>query len=108
LCWCETWVSPRKGRTWAEKFENWVQRKIFGSEREEVIGCLKLHNEELHDLKSQGVIRIKQRGGCVCGLLHIQGRREMLAGSWWGKCEGKTPLGRPRRKWEAGFKMDLK
>jgi hypothetical protein len=23
-----------------------------------------------------------------------------------GKPEGKTPLGRPRRRWEDGFKMD--
>jgi hypothetical protein len=25
-----------------------------------------------------------------------------------GKPEGKTPLGRPRRRWEDGIKMDLK
>jgi len=24
-----------------------------------------------------------------------------------GKCEGKRPLGRPRRKWEDNIKMDL-
>jgi hypothetical protein len=25
-----------------------------------------------------------------------------------GKSEGKTPLGRPRRRWEDGIKMDLR
>jgi hypothetical protein len=25
-----------------------------------------------------------------------------------GKSEGKRPLGRPRRRWEGNFKMDLK
>jgi hypothetical protein len=32
-------------------FENWVLRRIFGPEREEVLGGLRgLHNEELHNL----------------------------------------------------------
>ena len=26
---------------------------------------------------------------------------------WWGKPEGKRPLGRPRRRWEDNIKMDL-
>jgi hypothetical protein len=26
---------------------------------------------------------------------------------WWGKAEGKRPLGRPRRRWEDGMRMDL-
>ena len=28
-------------------------------------------------------------------------------GCWWGKSEGKRPLGRPRRRWEDNIKMDL-
>jgi hypothetical protein len=32
-------------------FENWVLRRIFGPERDQVIGgWRKLHNEELHNL----------------------------------------------------------
>jgi hypothetical protein len=27
---------------------------------------------------------------------------------WMGKPEGKSPLGRPRRRWEDGIKMDLR
>jgi hypothetical protein len=26
---------------------------------------------------------------------------------WWGKPEGKIPMGRPRRRWEDNNKMDL-
>ena len=26
---------------------------------------------------------------------------------WWGKPEGKSPLGRPRHRWADNIKMDL-
>jgi len=29
-------------------------------------------------------------------------------GFWWGKPEGKRPLGRPRRRWKHNTNMDLK
>ena len=32
----------------------------------------------------------------------------MDTGFWWGKTEGKRPLGKPRRRWEDNIKMDLK
>jgi len=28
-------------------------------------------------------------------------------GFWWGESEGRTPLGRQRRRWEDNIKMDL-
>ena len=31
----------------------------------------------------------------------------MYTGFWWGKPEGKRPLGRPRRRWEDNIEMDL-
>ena len=31
----------------------------------------------------------------------------MCTGCWWGKSEGKRPLGRRRRRWEDNIKMDL-
>jgi len=34
-------------------------------------------------------------------------RREAYSGFWCGKPEGKRPIGRPRRRWEDNFKMDL-
>jgi len=38
---------------------------------------------------------------------HIWGRGEVYTGFWWGKPEGKRPLGRPRRGWEDNNKIDL-
>jgi hypothetical protein len=35
------------------------------------------------------------------------GRRGWLIDYWWGKPEGKRPLGRPRRRWVDNIKMDL-
>ena len=37
----------------------------------------------------------------------VWGRIEVCTGCWWGKHEGKRPLGRPRRRWEDNIKMDL-
>jgi hypothetical protein len=34
-------------------------------------------------------------------------RGEANRGFWWGKPEGKRPLGRPRRRWDDNIKMDL-
>jgi len=46
--------------------------------------------------------RIKQAG-------HVarMGREEERTGYWWGKPEGKRPLGRPRRRWK-DIKIDIK
>jgi len=43
--------------------------------------------------------------GRACGA--YGGRIEVCTGCWWGKPEGKRPLGRPRRRWEDNIKMDL-
>jgi hypothetical protein len=39
---------------------------------------------------------------------HAWERTEKCTRFWWGKPEGKTPLGRPRRRWEDGIRMDLR
>jgi hypothetical protein len=31
----------------------------------------------------------------------------MHTGFWWGRTDGKRPLGRPRRRWEDNNKTDL-
>jgi hypothetical protein len=36
---------------------------------------------------------------------HAWGRGEVFTGFW---LEGKTPLGRPRRRWKDNIKMDLR
>jgi hypothetical protein len=35
------------------------------------------------------------------------GRREACVGFWFGKPEGKRPLGRPRHRWENNTKINL-
>jgi hypothetical protein len=39
---------------------------------------------------------------------HAWERREKCTRFLVGKPEGKRPLGRPRRRWEAGIRMDLR
>jgi len=40
-------------------------------------------------------------------MLHVWGDRKVYTGFWWGKPEGKRPLGRPRRRWEDNTKLYL-
>jgi hypothetical protein len=42
--------------------------------------------------------------GGACG---THGREEKIVQGFGGKPEGKRPLGRPGRRWEDGFIMDL-
>jgi hypothetical protein len=35
------------------------------------------------------------------------GGAEVYIGFWWGKPEGKRPLGRPKHRWEDNINMDL-
>jgi hypothetical protein len=37
---------------------------------------------------------------CFLGVGKLRGREEGHAELWWGKAEGKKPLGRTRRCWE--------
>jgi hypothetical protein len=79
-------------------FENRVLRRIFGPKRDELTGeWRKLHNEELHNLYSYpDIIRqVKSR------------RMRWVYKVLVGKPEGKRTLGRPRRRWEDGIRMDL-
>jgi hypothetical protein len=64
-----------------------VLRKIFGPKRDEVPGvCIKLHNEELHDLYSSltTVRVIKSRRMRWAGHAARMGRGEVCTGLWWG------------------------
>jgi hypothetical protein len=91
-------------------FENRVLRRIFGPKRDEVTGeWIKLHNKELHDLySSPSIIRIiKSRrmrwAGHVARMREKSNAYRLLV----GKPEGKSPLGRPRRRWVDTIKMNL-
>jgi hypothetical protein len=92
-------------------FENRVLRRIFGPRRDEVIGeWRKLLSGELHILfSSPDIIRqIKLRGMRWVRHVACMGEGRKVYRVLVGKPEGKSPLGRPRRRWEDGIKMDLR
>jgi hypothetical protein len=84
-------------------FVNRVLRRIFGPERDEIIGgWRKLHNEKLHNLCSLPVIiRLmkSRRMRWVGNVVHAKEERSayrLLVEEL--KC--KRPVGRPRHRWE--------
>jgi hypothetical protein len=92
-------------------FENRVLRRIFGPKRDEVMGeWRRLHNEELHNLYSTpDIIRqVKSKRMRWAGHVARMGEERNLCKVLAGKPEGKRPLGRPRRRWEDGIRMDLR
>jgi hypothetical protein len=92
-------------------FENRVLRRIFGPKRDEVTGeWRKLHNEELHNLySSPDIIRqLKSRLMRWAGHVARMGEERKVYKVLVGKIEGKRPLGRPRRRWGDGIRIDLR
>jgi hypothetical protein len=107
---CETWsLTLREGHR-LRVFENRVLRKIFGSQREEMMGgWRKLHSDELHNLYCLPSIItiIKSRRMRWAGHVARIGENRNAYRILEGKLEGKRPLGRPRRRWEDNIRMDL-
>jgi hypothetical protein len=92
-------------------FENGVLRRIFGPKRDEVTGEWRnLRSEELHNLYSSPNIisHIKSGRMRLAGLVARMGQEIKLYKVLVGKPEGKRPLGRPKRRWEDGIRMDLR
>jgi hypothetical protein len=92
-------------------FENRVLRRIFGPKRDEVTGeWRKLHSEELRIVySSPNIIRqIKSRRMRWAGHVARMGEERNVYRVLMGNPEGKRPLGRPRRRWEDGIRMDLR
>jgi hypothetical protein len=107
---CETWSLMLREEHWLRMFENRVLRRILGRKRDEVTGeWRKLHNEELHKLySSPDIIRhVKWRRMRWAGHVARIGEERKVYKVLVGKPEGKRPLGRPRRRWEDGIRMDL-
>jgi hypothetical protein len=85
-------------------------RKIFGPKREEVGSWRKLRNDELHSLySSPNIVRaIKSRRKRWAGHVARTGAGRGVYRVLVGRPEGKTPLGRPRRRWEVNIRMGLR
>jgi hypothetical protein len=71
---------------------------------------VKLHNEERHNLYSfPDIIRqVKSRGMRWAGHVARMGEERTVYKVLVGKPEGRSPLGRPRRRLENGVRMDLR
>jgi hypothetical protein len=69
-----------------------------------------LHNEELHILySSPNIIRqIKSKKMKWAGHVARMGEERKVYRVLVGNPEGRRPLGRPRRTWENGIRMDLR
>jgi hypothetical protein len=69
-----------------------------------------LHNEELHNLySSPNIIRqIKSRRMRWARHVARMGEERNVYRVLMGKPEGKRPLGRSKRRWEDGTRMDLR
>jgi len=92
-------------------FENRVLRRVFGLKRNEETGeWRKLNKEELRDFYSlPNIVRVvKSRRMRSSGHVVRMGDGRGVYRVLVGKAEGKTSLGRPRRRWEDNRKMDLR
>jgi hypothetical protein len=78
--------------------------------RELVLLLERYNNEELHHLySSPDIIRqVKSRRMRWAGHVARMGEERNVYRVLFGKPEGKRPLGRPRRRWEDGIRMDFR
>jgi hypothetical protein len=92
-------------------FASRVLRRLFGPKRDEVTGEWRmLHSEELHNLQSSPDIIRQVKSSRVRWAGHVVriGEERKMYKVLVGKPEGKRPLGRPRRRWENGIRIDLR
>ena len=90
--------------------ENRVLKEIFVPKRDEVTGeWSKLHNEELEwsVLINKYCAGDRIENNEIDGACSTYGVRRFVYRVLVGKREGRSPFGRPRRRWEDKIKMDL-
>jgi hypothetical protein len=91
-------------------YENRVMRRIFGSKRQEVLGSWRrLYNDNLQNLNasSNKVRVIKSRRIRWVGHVACMGEIINAYNILVGKPEGKSRLGRPRRRPENNIRIGL-
>jgi hypothetical protein len=83
------------------RFKNMVLRRIFGPKRGKVKSeWRKMHSRELHNLySSPRSMRWAMNG--------VHGRGDDCVQGFGGEPEGKTPLRKPRHRWEYWIRMVL-
>jgi hypothetical protein len=108
--WFLLWSLTLREERRLKVFENRVLRRVFGPKRYEVtVKWRKLHNEELNYLYSlPNIVRVvKSRRMRWAGHVARMGEGRGVLRVLVGQPEGKSPLGRSRRRWEDNIKMDL-
>jgi hypothetical protein len=108
---CETWSLTLREEHRLRMFEKRVLRRIFGPRRDEEMGeWRKLHKEEFHHLYStpDTIRQVKSRRMRWAGHVARMGEERKVYKVLVGNSEGRRPLGRPRRRWEDGVRMDLR
>jgi hypothetical protein len=106
----ETWSLTLREEHRVSAFEYRVLRRIFWPKRDEVAGEWKrLLNEELNDLYSSPnkIWVIKSRRMRWARHVARMGERRVAYWILVGRPEERSPLGRPRRRWEDNIKMYL-
>jgi hypothetical protein len=107
---CKTWSLALREKHRLSVFGNSVLRRIFGPNRDKLIGSwIELHIEEFHNVHSlPSIIRmIKSRKIGLAGHAARMGDKRNSYRISVGKLEGKRPLRRRRHRRVDNIKLDL-
>ena len=89
-------------------FENRALSKILGFKRnEETEELRRLHKEKFYDLCLSNLRLIKSRIKALAVHVEVWETRQVHTVTWWGDLKENRTLGRPSRRREGNFKLDL-